>query len=76
MHRSPKKKEQFIMLLIEHYINYHKIDPNKKFFQKLFQSNKNSSTFCKCLRYDVFLTTSDFKIKHDFLKHDEGNNDL
>ena len=55
--------------LIEHYITYHKIDPNNRFFQKLFQSNKNCLVFCKCLRCDDFLTTSDFKIKHDILKH-------
>ena len=63
--------------LIQHYITYHKIDPNNRFFQKLFQSNKNCSVFRKCLRCDDFLTTSDFKIKHDFLKHyNEGYNDL
>ena len=63
--------------LIQHYITYHKIDPNNRFFQKLFQSNKNCSLFRKCLRCDDFLTTSDFKIKHDFLKHyNEGYNDL
>ena len=60
--------------IIEHYINYHQIDPNKTVFQKLFQSNKNSSIFRKCLSCDNFLTTSD---NHDFLKYyDEGNNDL
>ena len=63
--------------LIEHNINYRKIDPNNKFLQNLFQGNKNSSIFCKCLRCNDFITTSDFKIKHDFLKHyDEGNHDL
>ena len=63
--------------LIEHYITYHKIDPNNRFFQKLLQSKKNCSVFHKCLRCDDFLTTSDFKIKHDFLKHsNEGYNDL
>ena len=63
--------------LIEHYITYHKIDRNNRFFQKLFQSNKNCSVFRKCLRCDDFLTTSDFKIKHDFLKHyNEGDKDL
>ena len=63
--------------LIDHYITYQKIDPNNRFFQKLFQSNKNCSVFYKCLRCDDFLTISDFKIKHDFLKHfNEGYNDL
>ena len=63
--------------LIEYYLTYHKIDPNTRFFQKLFQSNKNCSIFRKCLGCDNFLTTSDFKIKHDFLKHqNEGYNDF
>ena len=61
--------------LIEHYITYHKIDPNNRFFQKLFQSKKNCSVFRKCLRCNDFLTTSGFKIKQDFLKHNEGYND-
>ena len=61
----------------EHYKSYHKIDPNSRFFQKLFQSNKNSSISRKCLRCDDFLTTSNFKIKHDFLKHyNEGSADF
>ena len=55
--------------LIEHYIFYQKIDPNNRFFQKYFQSNKDCSKFRKCLRCDDFLTTSDFRAKHDFLKH-------
>ena len=63
--------------IIEHYVTYHKIHPNNRFFQKLFQSDKNCSVFHKCLRYDDLLTTSDFKIKHDFLKHyNEGYNNL
>ena len=55
--------------LVENYIFYHKIDPNNTFFRKLFQSNKNSLMLRKRLRCDNFLTTSNFKIKHDFLKH-------
>ena len=63
--------------LIEHYITYHKIDSNNGFFQKLFQSDKNCSVFRKCLKCDDFLTISDFKIKHDFLKHyNKGYHDL
>ena len=56
-------------VLIEHYIYYHDVDANNRFFQKLFQQSRNCSIFCKCLRCDDFLTTSDFKVKHDFLKH-------
>ena len=63
--------------LIEHYLSYHKIDPNNTFFQKLFQSSKNCSIFRKCLRCDGFLTMNDYKKKHDFLKHyNEGEDDL
>ena len=63
--------------LIEHYIFYQKIDPNNRFFLKLFQSNKNCSKFRKCLRCDDFLTTSDFRGTHDFSKHyTVGYNDL
>ena len=36
----------------------------------------NFSVFRKCLRCDNFLTTSDFKINHDFLKHNKGYNNL
>ena len=63
--------------LIEHYVSYQKTDSNNRFFQKLFQSSKNCSIFCKCLRCHDFLTTSDYKKKHDFLKHyNEGEDDL
>ena len=65
--------------LIEHYITSQKINPNNRFFQetRFFQSNKNCSVFRECLGCDDFLTTSDFKIKHDFLKHcNENYNDL
>ena len=63
--------------LIEHYLSYHKIDPNNRFFQKLFQSSKNWSIFRKCLMCDDFLTTSDYKKKLDFLKHcNKGEDDL
>ena len=63
--------------LNEHYIFYYKIEPNNRFLKKPFQSNQNCSILCKCLTCDDFLTTSDFKAKHDVLKHyDEGYNDL
>ena len=63
--------------LIEHYVSYHKIDLNKIFFQKRFQSSKNCSIFRACLRCNDFLTSCDYKKKHDFLKrYNEGENDL
>ena len=46
------------------------------FFRSFFNQTR-TSIFRKCLRCDEFLTTSDFKIKHDFLNHyDGGNNDV
>ena len=40
------------------------------------QQSRNCSIFRKCLRFDDFLTTGDFKVKCDFLKHyNEGQNE-
>ena len=52
--------------LINHYI----------IFEKLFQPKKNVSVFWKCLRCDDFITTSDYKVKHNFLKHYVKGRDL
>ena len=61
--------------MIEHYIEYHKIDKDNKFFQKLFQLSKKGSIFWKCLRCNDFLSTESFNVKHDLLKHyDDGQN--
>ena len=55
--------------LIEHCIDYHKIDKDNKFFQMLFQPSKKGSIFHKCLRCGDFLSIENFKLKHDFPKH-------
>ena len=55
--------------LIEHYIEYHKVDRNNRFFQKLFQPSKKGSIFRKCLQCGDFLPSENFKVKQDFLKH-------
>ena len=55
--------------LREHYIVYHKIDKDNKFFQKLFSPTKERSIFCKYLRCGDFLSTENFKVKHDVLKN-------
>ena len=55
--------------LIEHYVEYHKVDRNKKFFQKLFQRSKKGSIFCRCLRCGNFESTDSFQVKHNFLNH-------
>ena len=61
--------------LRKHYIEYHMIDKENKFFQKLFQPGKKDSIFRKCFRCGEFLSTEDFKIKHNFLKHyDDSQN--
>ena len=54
--------------MIEHYIEYHKINQDNKFFQKFFQPSKKGFIFRKCLRCGDFLSTESFKVKHDFLK--------
>ena len=61
--------------LVQHYITYHKVDENNKFFQKLFQPQKHHSIFRKCLRCGDFLTKTSYKVKHDFLKHYEQGQD-
>ena len=55
--------------LIEHYIDYHKINKDNKFFQKLFEPRKKASIFRKYLICSDFLLTENFKVKHDFLRH-------
>ena len=63
--------------LLQHYITYHKVDQDNKFFQKLFQPQKQSPILRKYLRCNDFLTTNSYKIKHDFLKHyDQGQDTL
>ena len=63
--------------LIQHCVSYHSVDVNNRFFQKHFQPTKDIAILWKCLRCDDFITTRDYKSKHDFLKHcDEGQNDL
>ena len=62
--------------LIQYYIIYQKVDKNNKFFQKLFQPQKKAPIFRKCLRCDDFVTTNEYKVKHDFLKHYDQGQDL
>ena len=62
--------------LVQQYINYHKVDENNKFFQKLLQLQKKSPIFRKCLRCNDFITTSSYKVKHEFLKHYDHGQDV
>ena len=60
--------------LLRHYIDYHNVDENDWFFQKLFQI-KNKTVLKRCVRRDEFLTTDKHKSVHNFLRHyDEGKN--
>ena len=54
--------------LLRHYIDYHNVDENNWFFQKLFQI-PNKSILKRCIRCDEFLTTDKHKSVHNFLKH-------
>ena len=65
--------------LEHHYLNFHKVDPENKFYQKLVNSidKRNSYLFQKCLRCSELLPTSKFKAVHDFLQHySDGSQEL
>ena len=71
--RTFEDKEQ----LNNHYINFHKVDPTNRFYQKLINCRDNRCIFGKCLRCSEFLPTSSYKAKHEFLKHyNSGNEEL
>ena len=60
---------QDIEELNSHYITFHKVDPENRFYQKLISCKDNKCIFEKCLRCSEFLPTSNYKAKHKFLKH-------
>lgn len=43
--------------LIEHYINYHNIDQNNYFFNRLINNVENKSHLKKCVHCDEFIIT-------------------
>ena len=51
--------------MLRHYIDYHNVDENNWFFQKLFQI-KNKSILKCCIRCDEFLTTDKHKSVPNF----------
>ena len=57
--------------LQEHYINFHRVDPSNIFFKKLFNQQSNKSIFKNCALCGDFITTSNYKKAHDFVKHYE-----
>ena len=59
--------------LLGHYIDYHNVDENNWFFQKLFQTK--NMTVLKRVRCEEFLTTDKHKSVYNFLTHyDESKN--
>ena len=63
--------------LENHYIDFHKVNPENKFYQKFLNLNDNNYLFQKCLRCSELIPTSKYKVTHDFLRHyDEGNFEL
>ena len=46
------------------------------FFRNFFNYKKKGPIFGKCLRCGDFLTTNEYKVKQDFLKHYDQAQDL
>ena len=58
-----------------HYLNFHNVDKNNIFFQRLFHEKNNVFHGRKCVRCEEFIPTTKFKLYHDFLKHySDGKN--
>ena len=64
--------------LEQHYLNFHKVNSDNKFYQNLIALGKNNNyLFQKCLRCPEFLPTTKFKAVHEFVKHyNDGNQEL
>ena len=52
-----------------YYLNFHNVDKNNIFFQKLFDEKSNVFHGRRCVRCEEFIPTTKFKLYHDFLKH-------
>ena len=61
-----------------HYLNFHKVNPDNKFYQNLINlDKKNKYLFQKCLRCSELLPTTKFKTIHEFVQHySDGNQEL
>ena len=58
-----------------HYLNFHNVDKDNIFFERLFDEKNNVFQRRRCLRCDEFIPTTKFKLYHDFLKHySDGKN--
>ena len=64
--------------LENHYLNFHKVNPDNKFYQNLKNlDKKNNYLFQKCLRCSELLPTTKFKTIHEFVQHySDGNQEL
>ena len=70
-----------IIQLENHYLNFHKVNPDNQFFKKLLAvttgKKNNNYLFQKCLRCSELLPTTEFKAVHEFVKHySDGNQEL
>ena len=54
-----------------HYLNFHNVDKDNVFFQRLFDEKNNVFYGKRCLHCEEFILTRKFKLSHDFLKHYE-----
>ena len=54
-----------------HYLNFHNVDKDNVFFQRLFDEKNNVFHGKRCLNCEEFIPTTKFKLSHDFLKHYE-----
>ena len=60
-----------------HYLNFHNVDKNNIFFQRLFDEKNNVFHVRRCVRCEEFIPTTRFKLFHDFLKHyNEGKDNI
>ena len=72
-------KFDYKVQLEHHYQNFHKVNPENKFYQELINNinKKNCYLFQKCLRCSELIPTSKYKTVHNFLQHySEGNQEL
>ena len=59
-----------------HYLNFHNVDKDNVFFERLFDEKNNVFHGKRCLNCEEFIPTTKFKLSHDFLKHYEKDKKL
>ena len=60
---------QTVNKLKDHFVNFHKFDPQNYLFKKIFKDSKKKTVCQNCFRCNDFLTTMNHKNVHNFLKH-------